>query len=205
VSLAAAETPLADRFAVPPEPVLPLSVPQYHAMIRAGILKSGAPLELLEGWLVKKMIKSPRHRVATRKARLALEEVLPDGWSVDVQEAITTGDSEPEPDVSVVRGDTSLLLDRHPAPDEVGLLIEVADTSLERDRNWKKCLYARAGIGAYWIVNLGDRQIEVFRAPSGSGDEAVYASREVFRPGQAVPVWLDDEVVAEVAVDAILP
>ena len=61
------------RFAVPPEPVLPLTVEQYHAMIRSGALISGDPIELLEGWLVNKTIKNPPHRVAVRKCRMALE------------------------------------------------------------------------------------------------------------------------------------
>ena len=165
-------TTTTNRFAVPPAPVLRLSVEKYHEMARAGILADGDAIELLEGWLVNKMTKRPAHRVATRKTRLCLERIVPGGWSVDSQEAITTGDSEPEPDISVVRGDTSALLDRHPTPDEVGLVVEVADTSLERGRGLKKRIYARAQIAVYWIVNLIDRQVEVFTEPTGSGEES---------------------------------
>ena len=191
----------ADRLALPPEPVLPLTVDQYHAMLRSGSLESGAPIELLEGWLVTKMTKSPRHRAATRKARIALEQVVPNHWSVDMQEAITIQDSEPEPDVSVVRGDTAKLLDRHPGPEEVGLLVEVADTSLDRDRGWKKRIYAAARIPAYWIVNLVDDCVEVFGKPSG----ADYTQRQVFRAGEEVPVVLDGNEIARIAVNDLLP
>ena len=207
MSFTATDLAAAERFSFPPEPVLPLSVQQYHAMIGAGILEVGTPIELLEGWLVRKMIKSPRHRVATRKARIALENVVPNGWSVDVQEAITiaTADSEPEPDVSVIRGDTSRLLDRHPAPAEIGLLIEVSDTSLDRDRGWKRRLYSAAGVSVYWIVNLVDGQVEVFSGPSGPTEQPDYATRSVYRPGDQVPVLLDGEAIGKIAVDDLLP
>ena len=205
MSVATLEPSTSCRFAVPPEPVLPLTVPHYHAMIRSGALISGDPIELLEGWLVNKMIKNPPHRVAVRKCRMALESLLPAQWSLDIQEPITTADSEPEPDISVTRGDTTALLDRHPGPDEVGLLVEVADTSLQRDRGWKKRIYAAAGIPVYWIVNLVERQVEVFTGPSGPGDEPDYGTRQVFLPGDQVPVVLDGNEVGRIAVDDLLP
>ncbi|MCY2993949.1 MAG: Uma2 family endonuclease [Planctomycetota bacterium] len=195
----------ASRFAVPPEPVLPLTVAQYHAMIRAGALEGGAPIELLEGWLVSKMIKNPSHRVAVRKCRIALERILPAAWSVDTQEPVTTAESEPEPDISVVRGDTTTLLDRHPGPNEIGLLVEVAETSLERDRGWKKRIYAAAGIPVYWIVNLVDRQIEVFTQPSGPGERPDYGTRQIFLAGDELAVVLDGSEMGRIAVHELLP
>src|SRR5262249_50801339 len=86
---------------VPARRVYRLSVAQYHAMIGAGILKDGDPVELLEGVLVRKMTKNPPHRVATRHVRRALEAAVPPGWSVDSQEPITLDTSEPEPDAVV--------------------------------------------------------------------------------------------------------
>lgn len=205
MSVATAPSLASDRFAVPPEPVLPLTVEQYHEMARAGILIDGDPIELLEGWLAKKMTKHPPHRVATRKTRIRLESVVPAGWSVDTQEAITTSDSEPEPDVSVVRGDTAELLDRHPGPDEVGLLVEVADASLERDRGWKKRIYAAARIPVYWIVNLIDRHVEVFTQPTGSGEQADFASRQVCQAQDTIPVVLDGKELGQITVADLLP
>src|SRR5919106_6095054 len=78
------------------------NVDQYHAMIRTGILTEDDPVELLEGWLVTKMPKNPRHGVVTQQTREALARVLPSGWYVNTQEPITTVDSEPEPDIAVV-------------------------------------------------------------------------------------------------------
>jgi Uma2 family endonuclease len=174
-------------------------------MIRSGVLKSGDPIELLEGWLVNKMIKNPPHRVAVRKCRIVLERLLPAQWSLDIQEPITTADSEPEPDISVIRGDTTALLDRHPGPDEIGLLVEVAEASLERDRGWKKRVYATAAIRVYWIVNLVDRQVETFTGPSGPGERPDYGTRQVFLPGDQVPFVLDGTEVGRIAVDDLLP
>lgn len=204
MNVATLEPSAACRFAVPPEPVLPLTVGQYHAMIRAGELESGDPIELLEGWLVTKMTKNPPHSASTAKTRRRLNGLVPDGWSVDAQEPVTTADSEPEPDVAVIRGLREDYVERHPGPEDVGLLVEVADTSLERDRGWKKRVYATAGIRVYWIVNLVDRQVEVFAGPSGPAERPDYETRQVFLPGDQVPVVLDGKEVGRIAVDDLL-
>jgi Uma2 family endonuclease len=205
MSVDTVQPPTPCHFAMPPEPVLQLTVEQYHAMIRAGALESGAPIELLEGWLVTKTTKNPPHRVAVRKSRIALERILPPGWSVDIQEPITTPDSEPEPDISVTRGDTAQLLDRHPGPDQVALLVEVADASLDRNRGWKKRIYAAARIPVYWIVNLIERRVEVFDDPSGAGERPDYGIRRVYLPGDRIPVVLDGNELGQIAVDDLLP
>lgn len=190
---------------IPSEPVWRFTVDEYHEIVRAGILPSGTPVELLEGWLIKKIIKNPAHRVATRKTRIALENVVGEGWSVDTQESITTRDSEPEPDVSVVRVDTSQLLDRHPIPTEVGMLVEVADSSLDRDRGSKKRIYASANIAVYWIVNLVDHCVELYSQPSGPCEQPDYTSLQVFKPDESIPVHLDGIEITRIAVDDLLP
>lgn len=190
---------------IPPEPVLPLGVEQYHEMIRAGILENGAPAELLEGWLVKKMTKDPPHTLSLGCTFDALSALVGRDWHVRKEDPVTTGDSEPEPDVSVVRGRRRDYSDSHPGPADVGLLIEVADASLDRDRVWKKRIYASARIPVYWIVNLVDRQVEVFTNPSGPGPRPDYAVRHVYRGGQEVPVVLDGEIVGRISVDEMLP
>ena len=80
--------------AVPPDPVLRLSVEQYHSMIQSGILTEDDSVELLEGWLILKMPKNPAHSAVTRLIRQALGKAIPDGWYVDTQESITTIDSD---------------------------------------------------------------------------------------------------------------
>ena len=91
--------------AVPTEPIWRLSVDKYHAMIEAGIILADDPVELLDGWLVLKMTKNPPHSLAMGLIRQALERLIPAGWYVESQDAITLEDSEPEPDVFLVRGD----------------------------------------------------------------------------------------------------
>jgi len=191
--------------AVPPDVIWRLSVDQYHAMIHTGILTDDDPVELLEGWLVAKMPKNPPHRAVTRLLRQVLERLVPAEWYVDSQEPITTDDSEPEPDVVVVRGETRHYLDRHPGPNDVGLVIEVADTTLQRDRGFKKRLYARVGIPVYWIVNLSDNQCEVYTEPSGSGPQPDYRQRQDYGASDIIPVVLAGIEVGRIAVRELLP
>jgi len=181
--------------AVPTDVIWRFSVDQYHAIIRAGILTEDDPVELLEGWLVTKMPKNPKHRVVTHLMRQALENLGAPGWYVDTQEPLTTADSEPEPDVMVVRGETRRYLDRHPGPQDVPLVIEVADSSLQRDRTLKKRLYAAAGILVYWIVNLIDNQIEVYTDPSGPGDQPDYRHQQNYGLTDAIPVVIEGREV----------
>lgn len=190
---------------LPPEPPARITVAQYHAMLEAGVFAEDEQVELLEGWLFHKMAKKATHSVATRTLRKKLEELIPSGWDVDSQEPITTPDSEPEPDVSVVRAGARANRKRHPRPKEVGLVVEVAEGTLARDRGMKKRIYARARIPVYWIVNLVDRQIEVCTNPSGPGRGPDYRHFEVFKPGDSVPLVLGGMEIATIAVDEILP
>lgn len=177
-----------------------LSVAQYHAMRDAGILDEDDAVELLEGLLVRKMTKLPPHSVATTLVKDALARVIPSVFHLRAQEPVTTTDSEPEPDVAVVRGSPRDYLARHPSSSEVALIVEVADDSLKRDRGTKLRLYARAGIPEYWIVNLRARIVEVYRDPRS--DE--YGTREDFSPGSSVVLAAGDTTVT-VEVDALLP
>lgn len=203
MSLLAAEP--TDRCAIPPEPAIPLSVEQYHRMVTAGILMDGDPIELLEGWLVPKMTKHPPHELAAGCTNDALSELVGPTWHVKSQGPISTADSEPEPDISVIRGQRRDYADRHPAPAEVGLVVEVADSSLERDRGWKKRIYAAAGIPTYWIVNLIDNCVEVFTQPRGTTENSDYTVTEVFEPGDDVSLVLEGQELGRIAVDVLLP
>jgi len=182
-----------------------LSVDQYHAMIQAGILTEDDPVELLEGWLVTKMSKNPRHTFVTQLARDVVASLLPPGWYVNAQEPVTTKDSEPEPDVAVVRGNRRQYIDHHPGPQDIALVVEVADSSLQRDPSLKKRLYAAAGIPVYWIVNLLDGQIEVYTEPSGPTDQPDYRHQQNYGPADAVPVVIEDREVGRLSVQDLLP
>src|SRR5438128_1194075 len=129
------------------------SVAEYHRLIQTGILTEDDNLELLEGYLVCKMSRNPPHDATIQKATKRLFRVLPAGWDLRIQSAVTLPDSEPEPDFAVVRGDETAYRAHHPGPPDVGLVIEVADSTLPGDRDDKGRIYARAGIPTYWIVN----------------------------------------------------
>jgi Uma2 family endonuclease len=191
--------------AMPPEPVCRLAVSQYHEMIAAGILASDEPVELLEGWIVPKMVKNPPHSTARHLTTKALESILPSGWHVRSQEPITLSDSEPEPDVAIVCGGAEQYEHCHPGAESVAVVVEVADASLGRDRSIKNQVYARAGIPVYWIVNLQDRRIEVYTVPSDAGESSSYRQREDFGVGSEAPLELEGREVGRIAVAAVLP
>ncbi len=182
-----------------------ISVERYDRMIESGIITPDDRVELLEGMLVNKMSKSPPHRIANNKVRHALEAVLPAGWYLDVQEPIALDDSRPEPDAAVIRGRTEDYSTRHPEPREIAIVIEVADTSLRRDRESKRRIYARNGIAVYWIVNVADRLIDVYAGPSGPAEAPDYATTSTYRPGDAVPVVIAGAQVGTVAAAELLP
>ena len=184
-----------------PDDVWRLSVEQYHKMIDAEILDEDDPVELLEGILVTKMAKHPPHRIATQLTRGSLEALTVPGWYADAQEPITLTTSEPEPDVTVVRGRRRQYLDHHPGAEDIGLVVEVADSSLARDRGLKKRTYANAGIPVYWIINLAERKVEVYSEPAASD----YQQRQDYDADAEVPVVLDGQEVGRLAVRDLLP
>ncbi|MBX9582792.1 MAG: Uma2 family endonuclease [Gemmataceae bacterium] len=178
-----------------------ITVDQYHKLLEIGYLEHGDPIELLEGYMVHKMPRGfPHDRVLDRLDRFLVPK-LTDPWFARSQRAITIPtDGEPEPDLAVVRGPMDRFTD-HPRPDDIGLLVEAADSSLGFDRFDKARLYAEAGIPVYWIVNIPDRQIEVLTRPAGPG----YVQRDVYPAGSTVPVVLDGVQVGAVAVADIIP
>lgn len=186
---------------LPADTLWRMSVDQYHSMIAGGILTEDDRVELLDGMLVKKMTKNPPHAAATQLGRSILEAVAPAGWIVRAQEPITLEDSEPEPDLAVVRGSVRDFKSRHPSVAEVGLVVEVADASLSRDRGIKHRVYAKARVPVYWIVNLLDRRIEVYSSPS----DLAYGCRRDYREGEAAPLFLDGADCGPIAVADCLP
>ncbi len=192
--------------AVPP-PDLPLyriSVEQYHQMIQAGVLREGERLELLEGWLVPKMTINPPHSVAIQLLDDELASRLPADWIRRWQSPIMTRDSEPEPDIVVARGPARRYRDHHPRPDEIALVVEVADSSLAVDRTLKGRLYARARLPIYWIINLVESLIEVYTVPRG-GRSPVYRRRKDYGPRDAVPLLIGGQDCGTIPVRDLLP
>jgi Uma2 family endonuclease len=181
------------------------SVAEYHKLIEIGVLTEDDDLELLDGYLVNKMPRNPPHDAAIQKIQRRLFRALPPDWDLRIQSAVTLSHSEPEPDLAVVRGDETHYLTNHPVPADIGLVIEVADSSLDSDRIDKGRIYAEDGIAYYWIVNLVNRQIEVYTLPSGATSTPAFGQRQDYRIGDDVALRLGTTVLGSIPVGDLLP
>ena len=194
----------AENTEVPPLAMHRFSVDDYHRMGDVCILCEDDRVELLEGWIVPKMNRKPPHDAVIAILEEQLRTRIPANWHVRIQSAITTADSEPEPDLAVVRGTARDYLSRHPGPGDIGLVIEVSDTTLDRD-HFKRRLYARAAIANYWIINLVEAIVEVYSEPVGTGASAAYAKRVDCPVGDSVPLILAGQQIDQIPVSELLP
>ena len=185
-----------------PSPLYRLTVEQYEAMADAGIFGDRDRVQLINGCLVKKMTQHPPHSVADELCGKALDRLLPAGWSTRGAKPVRIPGlaSMPEPDRSVARGSIRDYGGRHPGPEELALVVEVSDSSLDADRKMAE-IYGKARIPAYWIVNLVDGQVEVYSDPGPDG----YRSNEALAAGHVLRVMIDGVEVGEIAVADILP
>lgn len=181
------------------------TVDEYHKLIEVGILTENDQLELIDGYLVEKMPHDPIHDGTLQKVNRRLLRLLPSGWEARVQMAITLSRSEPEPDLAIVRESTDSYMSRHPGGSDFGLVVEVSNTSLDSDRDDKIPMYARDGIPVYWIVNLVDRQVEVYEQPTGASPSPTYGSQKICKSGDSISVVLGSVNAGAVAVVDLLP
>jgi Uma2 family endonuclease len=180
------------------------SVARYQRMIETGILTVEDKVELLENFVVPKLPRNPPHDSTLQRMLRPLMRSLPAGWDLRIQSGIVLPDSQPEPDFAVVRGTAANYETRQPGPADIGLVIEVADSSLLRDQRDKTRIYARGGIACYWIVNLVDRRIEVYSQPSGPVAVPSYQSCQTCQPGDDVPLVLDGNQAALIPASDLL-
>jgi Uma2 family endonuclease len=162
-------------------------------------------VELIDGYVVGRGEMKPSHVLATVLLKARIQPMLPSGRFVREDKPVRIPDfDEPRPDIAVVRGDPKVYAHRHPGPADVSLLVEVSDTTLQKDRSEKWVNYARSGIPVYWIVNLVDRQVEVYSDPTkaGYGSRVVYAH---FLSDQLAPVVIDGIEVGHIAVSDVFP
>lgn len=141
-----------------------MTVETYHALVERGLV--GREVELLRGVILRKMSKSPLHSTVTQALLERLRSRLGPGLLVRQEQPITLADSEPEPDIAVVRGDLLDFSRRHPST--AVLVIEVAVSTEERD-DAKADIYAEGGVDEYWIVRPDERLVVVHRRPTPHG------------------------------------
>ncbi len=181
------------------------TVSEYHRLTEIGILTEDDHLELIEGYLVHKISRNPPHDGTLNHILMCLLPLLPAGWSVRPRCAVTLVDSETEPDLAIVRHDAAGYTTRHPGPADVGLILEIANSTLVDDRADKSRIYSRSYIKTYWIVNLVDRQIEVYTNPTGPGPNPTYRLRRDRLPGDSIDFACAGMTVASIPVVDLLP
>jgi Uma2 family endonuclease len=148
-----------------------LTVEDYHCMSELGILDPNERTELIVGQIVLKTAKDTHHVLSLHLLAISLDTLLSQQpVFIRTQDPIHLDNySEPEPDLTIVRGTVLDYADRHPRPSDIHLLVEVADSTPKQDCEIKDKLYAQAGITDYWVVDLKNRQLHIFRNPTPTG------------------------------------
>ena len=172
---------------------------EYQRMVRAGILREGDPVELIDGQVVVMHSFGPRHNACVAHANRALVRGVGDEAIVLPQGSVRLDlFYEPEPDLVLLRPRPDFYASRHAGPTEILLVIEIADSSLEYDREVKAPVYAAAGIPEYWLVDLNDNVVWRYRSPQ----RGAYGSVEPYRRGQSIATQLFPSCA--IAVDVLL-
>ncbi len=160
-----------------------ITTDEYHRMAEVGILTADEQVELIAGQIIQKIPKGLCHSALCKRIEKLIERLLGDRALVRLQDPIQLDlYSEPEPDIAVVHPDSSFYEDHHPAPNEIYLIVEIADSTIERDLQLKGNLYAAAGLTDYWVVNVQAQQLHVFRQPQADG----YQRQTILRGQQSV-------------------
>ncbi|OCR00457.1 hypothetical protein BCD67_25795, partial [Oscillatoriales cyanobacterium USR001] len=158
------------------------TVDEYYKLGELGMLGDGRT-ELIDGDIVYMAPMGSRHAGCIGRLLKIFFKVLDDRASILSQTPVRlNGRLEPQPDVSILKPRADNYSESHPKTEDIYLLIEVADTTIDDDRNIKSVLYGRAGIIELWIVDIGDELVEVYRNPSVNG----YESIQQFRRGETI-------------------
>ena len=172
------------------------SIKDYHQMIKASIL-SDRHVELLAGEIIEMGPEGPLHRKFNDSIAEYLRDKLRDRAKIYEAHPITLPDSEPEPDISIVKLPVSLYDNCHPSSAQIYLLIEISDTTLEKDLEEKRIIYAHAGILEYWVIDLKNQQLIVFQKPLGED----YQIKQAYHQGTIRMVAFQD---LELSVERLL-
>lgn len=169
---------------------------EYYRAYDLGLFGPEERLELLDGEIIAKLTQNTPHAYGLLAATDVLRTAFAEGHHVRSQLPLVLNDaSEPQPDVMAVKGALVDYLQDHPRASDISLLVEVSDTTLRMDRGRKRAAYARAGVQEYWILNLVERQLEVYRNPSG----ARYRQSAIYREGDTVSPLAAPDAVIQIA------
>ncbi len=145
------------------------NIQDYHQMVKAGILTEDERVELIEGEIVEMSPIGTRHAACVKRLLKLFSQLLGDRVIVAVQDPVVLNNfSEPQPDLALLKPRDDFYAAGHPQPQDILLLVEVADTTIESDRAIKIPLYASSGITEVWLVDVNEQVIEVFREPTNN-------------------------------------
>lgn len=166
------------------------AIAEYHQLIELGFLTESDRIELIRGELIQMTAKGIPHTVCSSILCRQLDRLLGDRTVIRGQDPITLpNQSEPEPDVIIARARDEDYLAHHPYPEDILLVIEISDKTLDYDQTTKLSLYAEAGISHYWIVNLPDSQLERHSQPyQNAQNRFSYLSKQIYLSNQSVAI-----------------
>lgn len=152
------------------------TVESYHRLIETGILTTEHHVELLNGQIIEMSPAGRLHAACIDRLNELLRVALKKESIIRIQSPITLPNfqSEPEPDISILRRKANYYADGHPTTEDIFLVIEVSDSTLDKDRHFKMQLYAAAEIPEYWLINLNDQQIEQHLEPEDGNYQKVH-------------------------------
>lgn len=170
------------------------TVDTFYRAINAGVFDEPERLELINGEIRQRMSMNPAHAALTERIARRFRALFePRFWVREEKPLRISFDGEPEPDILVVTGSADDYEERHPTPEVVRLLVEVADSSADYDTGEKAALYAQAGIPDYWVTLVNQRVLVIHRDPTPDG----YASTIRLREGDVVtPLFAPDVTIA---------
>lgn len=185
-----------------------LTIDLLARMVESGLIPQDRRVYLRDGRLYEKMAKTKAHGYVGAAINRAFSRYLPEDWSLWPESTIVLDPTNaPLPDFAVIRGANPLDFaapERYPTPGDVGLLIEIAVTSLRDDLTMALEQYARAAIPAYWVVDVPGRRILAHAEPRVVDGRGEYARVEIYRPGQSIPLVLDGQEAALIPIDELL-
>lgn len=200
---------------IPPEVIAGIDVPQfpqrrftvkeYQSLMKSGALHPALNTELVEGWVVEKMVRDAVHDATLQVVIDALQERIGKEWKLRIQSATQMDDGQPEPDLAVVPGPSRRFQDMHPRPIDIGLLVEISNATVSYDRGPKMRDYARNNVTRYWLVNINERQVEEYTDPTGPTDCPEFKTRRIYREGDSITLTVRNQTFGLVPVSELMP
>lgn len=182
-------------------PLRRISVAEYHKMGEAGIFSEDERIELIDGVIVEMSPIGSEHAACVNKLNRLFSNVLSSKDAIiGVQNPIILNNgTEPQPDITLLKPRDDAYASGHPRPEDILLILEVADTTVEEDRTVKLPRYASCGIPEIWLVNIPERKIEAYRIPVGERENAGYKVRVEYREGETLSPEMFPNVKIKVA------